>query len=165
MRCLIFALILTVSTNLVAVTLASQELIDQYVHLATTTDTTELAGKKGKFSCSFPVIHDPSLRSRGKSIDEAIQRLQLLCIKEQCNKLSDVVHQSLGDFLNMPENELRDFMEFLGYSIEEIEAALINKKSMHDGSLPKQTCATGTPTFRTAAFEFCFSTPVHCQKS
>lgn len=156
-------LILSAST-LFAARPPNQDVVDKYVEIAQKADVEKLQGKKSKYQCRFDMIHnDPSFFANAKTMDEAIQRLQLICIKSQCQKVGEMLDEA-GVRLNaMSEKEFRDFLEFTGATPEEIEIAVQNRGNQT--SSKDLTCATGTPAMRTLAFDTCFAVPVVCTKT
>lgn len=145
----------------------SQELIDQYVQLAITSDSATLAGTQrgARVSCQFGMLQNPNLKAWGADTREASNRLQLLCIKDQCARLGAQVNQAAAELRDMPESDLQDFLEFSGMEAEERERTISNRNNYNETTAPVFNCATGSPTFRMVAFTMCFSTPVDCQRS
>lgn len=160
-------LLLCWSFTTLAQGLASQELVDQYVQLAITADAQTLAGSErgARFSCRFPVLQNTALRAWGKTEEEAANRLQLLCIKDECARLGARVNQAARDLREMPADELDDFLEFSGMEEAERNQTIANRGTYDETTAPVQNCATGSPTFRAVAFTFCFSAPVECSSS
>lgn len=139
-----------------------QNTVDQYVYLALKTDIKVIQGKSKKWSCRFPVLHE-SLAALGKDQNDALMRLQLLCIKEQCQELGKQVAANVKNLLDSPENDYRDFLEFTGRTAEEIEAAVQSRKNYSQETVKVLTC-NNSAMFRTAAFDSCIAVPVECQK-
>lgn len=161
----IFGLALLIfSMNVIAVKAPSQEIVDQYISVALKNDVTTLQGKKSKWSCTFSIMHEKEgFIGHGKTVDEAIQRLQLVCIKSQCQKVGQWADEGQVRLDAMSDQEYRDLLEFLGKSPEEIEIAVQTRgiKISTEG----MTCENSGPQYRTLAFDSCFSVPVSCGKS
>lgn len=157
-------LLLCWSFTTLAQGLASQELVDQYVQLAITADAQTLAGSErgARFSCQFPLLQNPELKAWGKDMKEASNRLQLLCIKEECARLGAKVNRAASELRDLPASELDDFLEFSGMEEAEREQTIASRGNYDERTAPVHNCATGSPTFRTVAFTLCFATPVEC---
>jgi hypothetical protein len=159
---LLSLIILGFSINSFAVIPPSQDVVDKYVEMALSINEQKLSNEKGKFQCSFDFPEYSGMNAKGKSYDEAIQKLQLICIKHQCETLGEKVNQSMKNLASMPDSDLRDFLEFNHMSKDEIERTL---RAIRDNSIdkgPTQNCLNGPAHFRQAAFDFCFATPVGC---
>ena len=164
MKSILGILLILTSSTLFAARPPNQDVVDKYVEIAQNADVAKLQGKKSKFQCRFDMVHDdPSFFANAKTMDEAVQRLQLICIKSQCQKVGEMLDEGAARLNAMSEKEYRDFLEFAGATPEEIEIALQNRGNQ--GTSKDLTCATGTPAMRTLAFDSCFAVPVSCQKT
>lgn len=159
MKILFFLLL--ASFQVFAVKPPEQNVIDQYVDLAIKTDEKTLKGK-GKFECGFAMIHDRSMVAYGKKVDDAIQRLELLCIKSQCQKIGLIAQEGVDSVAALSEQEFRDFMEFSGATPQQIEIAGKNRSQKSD--ISDMTCENAPASYRMLAFDSCFAVPVECSK-
>lgn len=160
----ILGIVLLISSMVFAARPPSQDVIDQYVEIAQKADVKKLQGKKSKFQCRFALMHDdPSFFANAKTMDEAVQRLQLICIKSQCQRVGEMMDEGAARLNAMSEKEFRDFLEFSGATPEEIELAIQNRGL--EASQKDLTCESGTPSMRMLAFDSCFAVPVECSKT
>lgn len=163
MKCFSFIILFFVSLNSFAAKAPNQEVVDYYINLANQLDVKSLQGIKSDWKCSFELIHDdPNFFARSKTPEEAVQRLQLICIKSQCQRLGEIVQSAMDKVASMPEQEYRDYLEFSGFSQTEIENALLKRNNVP--KIQKLTCDNASPLLRTIAFDTCFTVPVQCQK-
>lgn len=146
-----------------AATPPSQDVVDLYARVADQAKEEDLIGKKSRHFCQFSAVHS-DYKVYGKNTDEAIQRLQLLCIKDQCKQLGSKVDQAAAELRQMPEQDLRDFLEFNGMSPTQIDSAV--QRILYEPAqvLTKpQNCQSASPLWRTMAFDSCFAVPVECR--
>lgn len=156
-----FIALFIISTSANVFGAPSQDVVDKHVGLALSLPEKEILNGKGKRSCSFSFIHDKSWVGIGNSQQEAATRLQLFCIKKQCEQLVDQVRKSLEDILDLPEQDYRDLLEFSGKTPEQIEAIILERKL----GLSKEKTILGcnkSASLRMTAFDFCYSVPVEC---
>lgn len=156
-----FFIAFMISASASAFTVPSQDLVDQHVNLALKISEKEILNGKGKHSCNFAFIHDKSWTSTGNNREEAATRLQLYCIKKQCEALVEQVKQSIADILNLPDEDYRDLLEFSGKTPKQIEEALIERNNGIAKEKPVLGC-TSSANFRVSAFDSCYSVPLEC---
>lgn len=165
MKNIIFYLLTILSLKAMSITPPNQHILDQYVSIALQVDVQTLIGKKGKFSCNFASIHDSSISIFGKNLEEASTRLQLVCIKNQCQKISKEEKESMEKIQNMPENDLRDYLEFIGYSADEIQKKVVQIKTASPNLSGPFTCENGSASIRMTVFDSCFAVPLECREN
>lgn len=141
-----------------------QEFVDQYLAIAITYDVKTLQGKKSNWECDYPIIHNTAgYIGYGKSESEAIRRVQLVCMKGECQRLGERSREATEELNAMSEQEYRDFLEFTGDSLEEIEAQMKNRGKLKPSE--GLTCENAGPTYRLATFDSCVLLPIRCQET
>lgn len=157
-----FFLFLMFTSNVMAAP-AGQAVVDRYVGLAQAIDESDILKMKGAWTCSFPVIHDSSWKVSGKNQTETVTGLMLLCIKHRCEDMKAEMEDAVAKILNIPEQDYRDLLEFIGKIPEEIEAALTNRKNGVVQIKNPLNC-TNSASYRMVVFDSCYSVPVECSE-
>lgn len=165
MKILVLGLFCAFTIQAMAITPPNQNIIDQYVQIALSTSAKELKGNesRSKWACHFPIIHESFGYNYSNDINEATQRLQLSCIKNQCEGLIDEVIQKEEEIQNMSDSDYRDFLEFMGKSQIEI-AEMLQMRKNQTTSGPRLNC-NNSAHFRMMAFDSCFTVAVECKRN
>jgi hypothetical protein len=141
---------------------SSQNVVDQYVETALNADIKILAGdKRDPWTCHYMFVHDSS--GRGDTMLTATTRMQLSCIKNQCEELISSIATQVEKIKDLSESDFSDLLEFQGKSKEEIQKALIQHKNKSYEKQPTMTCENSA-LVRMTAFDSCFAIPVECSK-
>jgi hypothetical protein len=163
MKALGFALLMLVGIKAAgAESLPAQSTIDLYTQIALTHSLEELAGQ-GSVSCHYGLFYDPSVQAYGNDLIDATQRLALLCIKQECSKLVDKLVESQNKLSSVKESDYATFLQGLGYSSEQVTAALQRKKNFSRSDLEKLGC-TNSPQGRMFNADMCFAVPMNCSR-
>ncbi len=159
---LIFSILIIFSSISSAQTPPSLEVIDGYVAIAHALDEESLRGEDSKWKCNFSIMHN-NLNASAMTIEQATQRLQLLCIKKECQNIGSKVSESSKKIMQMEAQELRRLLEFAQYPLEEIDLILKQRDTFHT---PREelNCKTGPSSYKMLAVDSCFSIPVTCIK-
>ncbi len=145
---------------------ASLSTVDQYVAIAVANDAIQLKGS-GSMSCEYAmkvtvVENEPDFKAFGQTVQEANQRLALVCIKERCQQAGQWIMKGLEQFDQVGDTDNAEFLKTQGYTDEQIANVLKNRAHMDRSGLAATTCATGSPLTRMAVFDSCFATPMSC---
>jgi hypothetical protein len=151
------------SFTCMAITAPGPEVVDQYVQIALSMDV-KAPTEQDQFTCKMPLNDDFSGIGFGQSMEEAQQYLQLLCIKDRCEHMGEQVSSEMIKLQNLSEKDFGDFAEFAGLTPEQIEALLSYIKNRPPITQTTNTCLNSA-SFRTVAFDLCFSQPLSCQKN
>jgi hypothetical protein len=158
---------LLISCGAFAMDPPSQALVDQYVNVALGNDAVKIADS-GPISCQYETLvnaygTDPDYKAFGKTTKDASQRLALLCIKERCNHVGQLILGSLADMDKISDDDTREYLKSQGRSTQEIETIIGNLHQMNRSALAEITCANSTPTARMVVVDSCFTAPMNCK--
>lgn len=137
---------------------------DKYI-VAANQDISILQGQ-GRYSCTYAQLvniygKDSEHKSYGKSINEAQQRLALLCVKERCQHLGEQIVGYLNETDSYSESDTYEYYKAKGYTDSEISAYLKEKKDSRS-NLNNITCETAPPSSRFLIVHSCISSPMLC---
>ncbi|MDX9731168.1 MAG: hypothetical protein RBT63_05305 [Bdellovibrionales bacterium] len=98
--------------------------------------------------------------SRGKSREAAYSKAAIKCIKNQCERISELLSEAHEELTRIDDAELGLVMKGLGYDKETIARALERRKAPTQTN--STTCSDGPPLLRTFVVDFCFAIPFEC---
>lgn len=146
--------------------LVDQTTVDNYVTLAMSNSAEKIKGE-GRHRCEYAVLvnaygTDPQYEARAKNVNEAQQRLALLCIKERCQQVGRWINGSLSYMNQISDADTVEFMRAQGYSETEIEVFHAARSRAVPAELENITCANSVPLGRMVVVDSCFSMPMQC---
>lgn len=140
---------------------------DKYVKLATLLSYENLEGQ-GPMTCRTSNPSISHFLARGENRDEAINRLALMCVKENCENIGKMMKNSIEQTAKLSDQEMEDWLQGQGYSEMDRKNIILNRR---DSTLIQDfqnlTCETALPKAKEVAVSICFDqlvTRVSCNR-
>ena len=142
---------------------ANQKTVDSYISLALEANEDKLRESTGEWSCG-PILSEGKFRAQDKDFKVAQTRSLLLCMIDGCKNIGKRLREANAKSNLLPEEEYLNLLEAAGYS-EDQRNKILSQRKRPDDKLNEVNCQNGGPNIRAFVYDSCFSIPLTCSKT